>query len=155
MSEKHCSGNTSGVILHFTGSKYHMYKAEVKNVIGHFGLKWSFNRSGWYGELGSCEATFEGSGRPVRLVIRDGILDSDNPSLEKVMVKLAEVIDVEVLENDELNNDVDVRSYYVINRDHYVNKQYEELIERGCDEIKARRLNESFGEAFDKVFKRR
>lgn len=155
MTEKHCSGNTSGVILHFPGSKYHMYKAEVKKVIGHFDLKWNYGRSGWFGELGSVVGEFQGSGRPVRLIITDGskniLGDCEAISLERVMTKLAEVIGVEV-ENGiiEVNDD---KSYYVVNRNHYVNRQYEELIERGCDEIKARRLNESFGEAFDKVFK--
>lgn len=146
------------IVIHFTGSKYHMYKAEVKKVIGHFDLKWNYGRSGWYGELGSCEATFEGSGRPVRLIITDGekdvLGDSEGISLERVMVKLAEVIGVEV---EELSGEDDsiVKSYYVINRDHYVNRQYEELIERGCDEVKAKRLNEAYDEAFDKVFKQR
>ena len=145
------------ISLYFTGSKYHMYKAEVKKVIGHFDLKWNYGRSGWYGELSSVKGEFEGSRRPVRLVIRDSIGDigeGNSPSLEKVMVKLAEVIGVEV---EELSgeDDVIVRSYYVVNRDHYVNRQYEELIERGCDKEKAKRLNGAYGEAFDKVFKQR
>lgn len=134
------------ISLYFPGSKYHMYKAEVKNVIGHFDLKWNYRRSGWYGELGSVKGEFEGSGRPVRLIIT-------GEGIEKVMTKLAEVIGVEI--EDRITGVNDDKSYYVVNRNHYVSKQYEELIERGCDKIKARRLNESFGEAFDKVFKHR
>lgn len=135
------------IVIHFTGSKYHMYKAEVKNVIGHFDLKWNYRRSGWYGELGSVKGEFEGSGRPVRLIIT-------GEGIEKVMTKLAEVIGVEVGELSGKDDSI-VRSYYVVNRNHYVNVQYEELIERGCDEVKAKRLNGAYGEAFDKVFKQR
>lgn len=131
------------IVMNFSGSKYHMYKAEVKKVMGHFGLKWNYGRSGWFGDLGSVKGEFEGSGKPVRLIVT-------GEGIEKVMEKLAGIINVDV--SAEGIRERDVKSYMERNRNGYVERQYKELLDMGCEEGKARRLNGAYGRAFDKVF---
>ena len=134
------------IVMNLSNSKYHMYKVEVKKIMSSFGLKWNYGRSGWFGTHGSVVGEFEGSGRPVRLIVTDG----GDTSIERVMVKLAELIDVDISAGDV--EDVDVRSYMERNRDHYVELQLRELMERGCGKEKAKRLNDAYGKAFDKIF---
>ena len=133
------------IVMNLSSSKYHMYKVEIKKIMSGFGLKWNYGKSGWLGDHGSVIGEFEGSGRPVRLIIT-------GKDIEKVMEKLAELISVDVSAGG--ISEGGVRSYMEINRDHYVSMQYEELLERGCGVEKAKRLNESYSDAFDKVFKR-
>lgn len=126
--------------IYFPGNVYSTYKKQIKEVFKKHDLKWNFVKSGWYGTQGSVDAVFEGSGKPVTMSVTGEVTE--------MLSKVAKIVGANITIGSEQQS----QGYMMDNQEHYISKHYRELIEVGCQEDKAKRLNDAFRNAFVKVY---